>query len=57
MGEPYKDTKHTRHITRQYHYVRETITSNCFVMQRISTEFVIVDIGTKSDPGPRHTEG
>jgi hypothetical protein len=28
MGESYKDTKHTRHIMRCYHYVGEGVSSN-----------------------------
>jgi hypothetical protein len=54
MGNSYKDTKHTRHIMRRYHYVRECIASNHFEMKWISTEFQIADIGTKQTPGPRH---
>jgi hypothetical protein len=54
MGESYKDTKHTRHILRHYHYVREGINSNRFKMLWITTEFQIVDMGTKQTPGPRH---
>jgi hypothetical protein len=54
MGNSYKDTKHTRHIMRRYHYVRENIAANRFSMQWISTEFQIADIGTKQTPGPRH---
>jgi hypothetical protein len=54
MGNSYKDTKHTRHIMRRYHYVRECIASNRFEMKWIGTEFQIADIGTKQTPGPRH---
>jgi transposase InsO family protein len=55
MGISYRDTKHTRHIMRRYHYVRNEIVAKRFVMQWISTEFMISDIGTKQTPGPRHT--
>ncbi len=54
MGNSNKDTKHTRHIMRRYHYVRENITINRFSMQWISTQFQMADIGTKQTPGPRH---
>jgi hypothetical protein len=54
MGNSYKDMKHTRHIMRRYHYVRENITSNHFTMQWIPTQFQVADIGTKQTPGPRH---
>jgi hypothetical protein len=54
MGNSYKDTKHTRHIMRRYHYVRENIASNRFSMQWLQTEFQLADIGTKQTPGPRH---
>jgi hypothetical protein len=55
MGISYRDTKHTRHIMRRYHYVRNEIVAKRFVMQWIGTEFMISDIGTKKTPGPRHT--
>jgi hypothetical protein len=54
MGSSYKDTKHTRHIMRRYHYVRENIAGNRFSMDWITTEFQLADIGTKQTPGPRH---
>jgi hypothetical protein len=54
MGQSYRDTKHTRHILRRYHYVRDCISSNRFSMQWIQTDFQIADIGTKQTPGPRH---
>ena len=55
MGNSYRDTKHTRHIMRRYHHVRNEIVAKRFTMQWISTEFMISDIGTKQTPGPRHT--
>ena len=55
MGSSYRDTKHTRHIMRRYHYVRNEIAANRFSMKWIGTEFMIGDIGTKQTPGPRHT--
>jgi hypothetical protein len=54
MGESYKDTKHTRHIKRRYHYVREGISLNRFFMDWIITTIQLADIGTKNNPGPRH---
>jgi len=38
MGSNYKDTKHTRHILRRYHYVRENVANNRFLMGWIKTE-------------------
>lgn len=55
MGDSYWDTKHTRHIMRRYHYVREGIASNRFASKWISTIVQIADIGTKQTPGHRHT--
>jgi hypothetical protein len=55
MGSSYKDTKHTRHIMRQYHFVRNEIAAKRFTMNWISTEYMISDIGTKQTPGPQHT--
>jgi hypothetical protein len=54
MGANYKDTKHTRHIMRRYHYVRENIAAKRCTTQWIGTEFQISDIGTKLNDGPRH---
>ncbi len=54
MGSSYRDTKHTRHIMRRYHYVRNEIAANRLNMKWIGTEFMIGDIGTKQTPGPRH---
>jgi hypothetical protein len=56
MGKSYKDTKHTRHIMRRYHYVREGISSNRFIMEWLRTNVQLADIGTKNNPGPRHAE-
>jgi hypothetical protein len=54
MGSSYRDTKHTQHIMRRYHYVHNEIAANRFSMKWIGTEFMIGDIGTKQTPGPRH---
>ena len=54
MGSNYRDTKHTRHILRRYHYVRENIANKRFSMEWITSEFQVADIGTKNNPGPRH---
>jgi len=47
-----KDTKHTRHIMRRYHFVRNEIAAKRFVMNWIGTEYMVSDIGTKQTPGP-----
>ncbi len=54
MGANFKDTKHTRHIMRRYHYVREIIASNRFMAKWISNKIQIADIGTKLNDGPKH---
>jgi hypothetical protein len=54
MGNSYRETKHTRHIMRRYHNVREGIALNIFASEWISTVAQIADIGTKQTPGPRH---
>jgi hypothetical protein len=54
MGINYKDTKHTRHIMRRYHYVRQNIAANRFTAKWISNEIQIADIGTKLNDGPKH---
>ncbi len=55
MGNSFRDTKHTRHILRRYHYVREGIASKHFIMRWLKTTVQFADIGTKLNPGPRHT--
>jgi len=55
MGSSFRDTKHTRHILRRYHYVREGVTANRFQMFWIKTDDELADIGTKQTPGPRHS--
>jgi hypothetical protein len=54
MGSNFRDTKHTRHILRRYHYVREGVQSKRFSMCWIQTLLQLADIGTKQNPGPRH---
>ncbi len=54
IGMNYKDTKHTRHIMQQYHYVRENIANNCFSTKWICNKIQIADIGTKLNDGPKH---
>ena len=55
MGNSFRDTKHTRHIMRRFHYVREGVDSGRFVLCWIGTDDMLSDIGTKQTPGPRHT--
>jgi hypothetical protein len=54
MGANYRDTKHTRHIMRRFHYVRESIAANRFTSKWVNTGFQLADIGTKNNDGPRH---
>jgi len=54
MGINFRDTKHTRHILKRYHYVREGVKSKRFNILWLQTLFQLADIGTKINPGPRH---
>jgi hypothetical protein len=54
IGNSFKDTKHTHHIFRRYHYVRDGIEAKRFELIWINTENQFADIGTKQTPGPRH---
>ncbi len=54
MGNSFKDTKHTRHILRRYHYVRDGIEAKRFELIWINTKNQFADIGTKQTPGPRN---
>jgi hypothetical protein len=54
IGTSFKDTKHTRHILRRYHYVRDAFNTKRFTPHWISQEFQLADIGTKNLGGPRH---
>ncbi len=53
LGASYKDTKHTRHIMRRYHYVRNEIAAGRLETKRIGTEYQVADIQTKQLPGPQ----
>jgi hypothetical protein len=53
MGNSFRDTKHTHHILRRYHYVREGVDAGRFQMFWIKTDEQLADIGTKQTPGPR----
>ena len=54
MGNCFRDTKHTRHILRRFHYVREGVDAGRFQMFWIKTDEELADVGTKQTPGPRH---
>ena len=54
IGTSFRDTKHTRHILRRYHYVRDAFTTQRFTPHWISQKFQLADIGTKNLGGPRH---
>jgi hypothetical protein len=53
MGNSFKDTKHTRHIMRRYHFVRAAVAAKRYELKWITTEFQLADIGTKQLAGPR----
>jgi len=48
MGKSFKDTKHTRHIARRFHYVREGEQQGRFKIQYIDNSLQFSDIGTKN---------
>ena len=47
MGHSFKTTKHTRHILRRYHYVREGQLTGEHELTWIPKQFQLADIGTK----------
>jgi hypothetical protein len=47
MGESFRDTKHTRHILRRYHYVRWMSDENRVNLLWIPTEMQLADPATK----------
>jgi hypothetical protein len=47
MGASYKDTKHTQHIMRRYHYVRNKIAAGRYESKWFGTDYEIADIQTK----------
>ena len=51
MGKSFKDTKHTRHIARRYHYVRQGEEDGIHNLNWIPAELNTSDIGTKNLPG------
>ena len=48
IGKSFKDTKHTRHIARRFHYVREGEQQGRFKIQYIDNSLQFSDIGTKN---------
>lgn len=55
IGSSFKDTKHTRHILRCFHYVRDVFNNNCLQPLWNLLEFELADIGLKNLPGPHHS--
>jgi Reverse transcriptase (RNA-dependent DNA polymerase) len=51
MGENFRDSKHTRHILRRYHYVRYMLEKNYIDLQWIPADFQLADPITKCLPG------
>jgi hypothetical protein len=47
IGNSFKDTKHTRHITRRFHFVRILIDKKFIILNWITTKRQLSDIGTK----------
>jgi hypothetical protein len=54
IGNSFKDTKHTHHILRRYHYVRDGIETKRYELILINMENQFADIGMKQTPGSRH---
>jgi len=55
MGRSFRDTKHTRHILRRYHFVRTAVENKRLTLAWIPTEFQLADLGTKILSGARTT--
>ncbi len=57
MGSSYRDTKHTRHIMRRYHYVRNEIVAKRFVFcipcYILNLELLMVWLGKTCKPTGR----
>jgi hypothetical protein len=47
IGSSFKDTKHTRHIMRRYHFVRSMLEKSFIILLWINTKGQLADIGTK----------
>lgn len=52
MGNSFRDTKHTRHILRRYHFVRTGVEASRYALLWIPTKAQLADIGTKQLSGP-----
>ena len=48
MGKSFKETKHSKHIQRRYHYVREGQINGHHILIWIPKELQLSDIGTKA---------
>ena len=51
MGNSFRDTKHTRHIARRYHYVRTGAQEGHWVLHWCEAGLQLADVGTKNLPG------
>jgi hypothetical protein len=47
IGSLFKDTKHTRHIMRRFHFVRSMLDKSFIILLWITTKGQLADIGTK----------
>jgi hypothetical protein len=47
IGNSFKDTRHTRHIMRRFHFVRSMIDKNFIIPLWITTKGQLADLGTK----------
>ena len=48
MGDSYRDTKHTRHIMRRYHYVRWLVENERAKLIWVPTDVQLADPATKA---------
>jgi hypothetical protein len=53
MGRSFRDTKHTRHILRRYHFVRTSVENKRLTLVWIPTEHQLADLATKILSGAR----
>ena len=51
MGHSFRDTKHTRHVARRYHYVHQGEKTGAHSLNWCNADLQLVDIGTKNLDG------
>ena len=51
MGRSFRDTKHTRHVARRYHFVRQGQHSGAHSLHWCNADLQLADVGTKNLDG------